>query len=148
MKKYLDGLKFGMILQMAIGPMCLIVFNTAKNFGFLKAFMLVFIIASVDAFYIALSCFGISKIFKNKKIFKTFKIIGSFALILLGSNMILSSLGKPLIPSLGISSNSKNLIIECLILALSNPITIIFWSTVLTSKLMEEKFTKKQLFIF
>ena len=62
--------------------------------------------------------------------------------------MICSSLGKPLIPSLGITSSSKNLIVQCLVLALSNPITIIYWSTVLTSKLLEEKFSKKQLLTF
>ena len=28
-KKYFDGLKFGMLLQLAVGPMCLMVFNTA-----------------------------------------------------------------------------------------------------------------------
>ena len=33
-KLYWDGLKFGMLLQLAVGPMCLMVFNTAKNAGF------------------------------------------------------------------------------------------------------------------
>ena len=28
-KKYFDGLKFGMLLQLAVEPMCLMVFNTA-----------------------------------------------------------------------------------------------------------------------
>ena len=34
MKRYFEGLRFGMLLQLAIGPMCLMVFNTAKNQGF------------------------------------------------------------------------------------------------------------------
>ena len=62
MKKYIDGLKFGMLLQLSIGPMCLMVFNTAKNVGFTVAFTLVMAIALVDAFYISLACFGVSKI--------------------------------------------------------------------------------------
>lgn len=50
MKWYLDGLKFGMLLQLAIGPMCLLVFNTAKNMGFINALSLVSAIALIDAF--------------------------------------------------------------------------------------------------
>ena len=61
MKNYLDGLKFGMILQLAVGPMCLMVFNTAKNVGFIVAITLVLAIALVDAFYIILASLGVSK---------------------------------------------------------------------------------------
>ena len=50
LKKYFDGLKFGMLLQIAVGPMCLMVFNTAKNAGFFVALSLVLAIAIVDAF--------------------------------------------------------------------------------------------------
>ena len=34
MKRYLEGLRFGLLLQLAVGPMCLMVFNTAKNVSF------------------------------------------------------------------------------------------------------------------
>ena len=36
-KKYFSGLKFGLLLQIAVGPMCLMVFNTAKNVGLVSA---------------------------------------------------------------------------------------------------------------
>lgn len=39
-KKNFDGLKFGMLLQLAVGPVCLMVFNTAKNVSFLVALSL------------------------------------------------------------------------------------------------------------
>lgn len=55
LKLYLDGLKFGMLLQLAVGPMCLLVFNTAKNAGFWVALSLVLAITLVDAFYIILA---------------------------------------------------------------------------------------------
>ena len=67
-KKYKDGLKFGMLLQLAVGPMCLMVFNTAKNTGFLTALSLVISIALVDAFYITLASIGTSKILDKKEI--------------------------------------------------------------------------------
>ena len=66
--KYLDGLKFGMLLQLAIGPMCLMVFNTAKNTGFLVALSLVIAIALVDASYITLAGLGASKLLNGKRI--------------------------------------------------------------------------------
>lgn len=30
-KRYFEGLKFGLLLQFAVGPMCIMVFNTAKT---------------------------------------------------------------------------------------------------------------------
>ena len=68
MKKnvYYEGLKFGMLLQLAVGPMCLLVFNTAKNEGFLIAMSLVLAIVLVDALYITLASVGISKILDKK----------------------------------------------------------------------------------
>ncbi len=40
-KNYLNGLKFGLLLQIAVGPMCLMVFNTAENVGVVVALYLV-----------------------------------------------------------------------------------------------------------
>lgn len=50
LKDYFAGLKFGLLLQMAIGPMCLMVFNTAKNEGFFTTLPLVLGIALVMRF--------------------------------------------------------------------------------------------------
>ena len=47
MKKYFEGLKFGLLLQFAVGPMCLMVFNTAQNTGFLVALSLVIAIPTL-----------------------------------------------------------------------------------------------------
>lgn len=33
---WLQGLEFGMLIQIAIGPMCIMVFNTARESEFLK----------------------------------------------------------------------------------------------------------------
>lgn len=145
---YFKGLKFGLLLQFAVGPMCLMVFNTAKNSSFLIAMSLVISIALVDAFYITLASLGVSKIL-DKKSFKTaFSIIGSIALILFGLNILLNVFGINIIPSLNLTPSSSSIFIQGLILTLSNPITIIFWGSVLTTKIIEEKLEKKQLFIF
>ena len=148
MKRYLEGLKFGMLLQFAVGTMCLMVFNTAQNTGFLVALSLVIAIALVDAFYILLASLGASKLLGNKKVEKIVKIIGSLVLILFGLNIILNVFGINIIPGLNLKPNSSSAFIQGIILTLSNPITIVFWGGVLTTKIIEEKFEKKELAVF
>ena len=148
MKRYLEGLKFGMLLQFAVGPVCLMVFNTAQNTGFLVALSLVIAIALVDAFYILLASLGASKLLGNKKVEKIVKIIGSLVLILFGLNIILNVFGINIIPGLNLKPNSSSAFIQGIILTLSNPITIVFWGSVLTTKIIEEKFEKKELAVF
>lgn len=148
MKKYLDGLKFGMLLQLAVGPMCLMVFNTAQNTGFLIAMSLVIAIALVDAFYILLASLGASKLLGKPKVEKIVKILGAFVLMIFGLNIILNVFGINIIPGLNLKPNSSSAFIQGIILTLSNPITIVFWGSVLTTKIIEEKFEKKELAIF
>ena len=88
-QRYFSGLRFGMLLQIAIGPMCLMVFNTAKNAGFWVAMSLVLAVALVDAFYIALASVGISRIMEKESVKKIFKVVGALVLILFGLNIIL-----------------------------------------------------------
>ena len=146
-ERYLDGLKFGMILQLAIGPMCIMVFNTANNVNFLVALSLVLAISLVDAFYILLAGLGVSKLMTNKKnLF--FKIICSLVLIIFGLNIVLNVFKINLIPVLNIKPNTTNIFIQGLILTLSNPITIIFWGSILTKKIVEDRLEKKELVLF
>lgn len=147
-KRYIEGLKFGLLLQFAIGPMCLMVFNTAKNSGFLIAFSLVIAITLVDAFYIALAAIGASKILENKKVNKVFKILGSIVLVLFGTNIILNVFGINILPGMNLKVNTTNIFIQGLILTLSNPITIIFWGSVLTTKIIDDNLKRKELLIF
>ena len=147
-KKYLEGLKFGMVLQLAVGPMCLMVFNTAKNVNFLVALTLVLAIALVDAFYILLAGLGVSKIMEKENIKKTFKLIGSLVLIIFGLNIILNVFNINLIPGLNLKPNTTNIFIQGLILTLSNPITIVFWGSLLTTKIIDDGLKKKELILF
>ena len=148
MKRYLEGLRFGLLLQLAVGPMCLMVFNTAKNVSFLVAMSLALAIALVDAFYILLASLGVSKILEKKSVKKIFKIIGSLVLMIFGLNIVLNVFNINLIPGLNLKPSSSNIFIQGLVLTLSNPITIVFWGSVLTTKIIDDKLKKKELFIF
>lgn len=146
--KYLSGLKFGMLLQIAIGPMCLMVFNTAKNAGFKVAMALVLAIALVDAFYIMLAGIGVSRMLENDRVKKVFKIVGSLVLIVFGLNIILNVFGINIIPGMDLVPTSSNIFIQGLVMTLSNPLTIVFWGAVLTAKIIEDKMEKDELAVF
>lgn len=148
MRKYFEGLKFGLLLQFAVGPMCLMVFNTAQNSGILVAFSLVLAIALVDAFYIILASMGASKLLKKDTIQHTVKIIGAIVLMVFGINIILNVFGMNIIPGLDLNPNSSSAFMQGIVLTLSNPITIVFWGSVLTTKIIDENFRKKELVIF
>lgn len=148
MNKYFEGLKFGLLLQFAVGPMCLMVFNTAQNAGFLVALSLVIAIALVDAIYIVLASLGASKLLGNKKVEKIVKTFGAVVLIIFGLNIILNVFDINIIPGLNLNPNSSSAFIQGIILTLSNPITIVFWGSVLTTKIIEENLKKQELIVF
>ena len=146
LKKYFSGLRFGLLLQIAVGPMCLMVFNTAKNVGFIVSLSLVLAIALVDAFYITLAGLGVSKVLEKEKTKKIFKIIGAMVLIVFGINIILNVFGINIIPGLNLKPSSA--FVQGLVLTLSNPITIVFWGSILTTKIIEDNLKKKELVLF
>lgn len=147
-KLYWDGLKFGMLLQLAVGPMCLMVFNTAKNAGFWVAFSLVLSITLVDGFYIVLATLGASKLLEKPSVKKAFRYVGGGVLILFGLNTLLSAFDISLIPGIDLQMNSASVFLQGLLLTLSNPITIVFWGSVLTNKIVKDDLKKSELTVF
>ncbi|MBP3400996.1 MAG: LysE family transporter [Selenomonadales bacterium] len=148
MKWYLDGLKFGMLLQLAIGPMCLLVFNTAKNMGFINALSLVSAIALIDAFYIYLAGIGVSRLLLQERVKICVSVIGAFVLCLFGINMILEAVGRDIVLHISSDSDVQSVFVQGLILTLSNPLTIVFWGTVLTQKMIKEQLRRSELIFF
>lgn len=148
LKLYFDGLKFGMLLQLAVGPMCLLVFNTAKNAGFWVALSLVLSITLVDAFYIILAALGASKLLEKPSVKRAFRYIGGGVLLLFGLNTLLGAFGISLLPGLALQVDSASVFLQGLLLTLSNPITIVFWGSVLTAKIVEDDLKRSQLTVF
>ncbi len=148
MRRYFEGIKFGMVVQLIIGPMCLMVFHTSKDIGFLSTIPLILIIALVDAFYIILSCCGVSRFLKNKIYRDAFRIIGAIILIVFGMNTIFNVFSITIIPWFTIFPNINSILLKGLILALSNPITILYWGSVFSTKLLNDPMKKKELVCF
>lgn len=144
------GFRFGMLLQLAVGPMCLLVFKTSAANGFLPGFLLVLAIALVDAVYIALSGLGVAALINNSKARLVMKLFGAVVLVLFGMNMILGELGIRMLPMLSIATDTGNqsVFTQGLLLTASDPLTILFWSSVFSAQVIENGLTKPQLAFF
>jgi threonine/homoserine/homoserine lactone efflux protein len=144
-----DGFKFGMILQLAVGPICLMVFKTSGLSGLKQGLVFVAAVALIDALYIFLASVGMASILENNVLQKKLKYFGSIILILFGINIILGCFNYPIIPNIKININhTYDIFIQGLILTLSNPLTIIFWGGVFSGKVGSENYTKRQIFLF
>jgi threonine/homoserine/homoserine lactone efflux protein len=139
-----------MLLQFAIGPMCLMVFHTAATYGFISGLSLVLAIALVDATYIAFASLGTASILGRKKVQTAVKLVGCFVMILFGVNVISEAFGLSFLPGITLFSatSDKNLFVQGLLLTASNPLTILFWSSVFSTQIIRHEWDKKQLTLF
>jgi threonine/homoserine/homoserine lactone efflux protein len=144
------GFKFGMLLQLAVGPMCLLVFSTSSTYGFLMGLSLVLAIALIDGLYITLSGLGVAILFNKEKIKSVIKKLGCIVLVLFGTNTIIGAFDFTFLPTIALFSNvtSQKIFFQGLLLTASNPLTIIFWSGVFSTQVIENEISKKQLFFF
>jgi threonine/homoserine/homoserine lactone efflux protein len=146
----IKGFRFGILLQLAVGPMCILVFNTSASEGILSGLVLVSAITLVDGLYILLSGLGIASIMKNIQIQRMIKLFGCAVLMLFGISMITGALGINLLPRFLLLSaqSQENFFLKGLLLTASNPLTILFWSGVFSTQVIQHKLNKLQLFYF
>ncbi|WFD11892.1 LysE family translocator [Tepidibacter hydrothermalis] len=147
----LKGFRFGMILQIAVGPVCLFIFHTAVTSGFFTALIGVLGIAIIDAIYILAAIFGIGIIIcKHEKMKDIIKYFGASVLIMFGISTILEFFGFYLIPNLNFLSKQsmESVFLKTIVLTLSNPLTILFWVGVFSTKVSEENMNQKDMYYF
>ncbi|HCU07742.1 MAG TPA: lysine transporter LysE [Clostridiales bacterium] len=150
MKVIVNGIRFGILLQMAIGPMCLMTFNTAMSQGFARGMVVVAAIAVVDILYMTLAGLGVAQLMKNSRIQRGIRFFGSIVLILFGLNILLGALGYSLLPGISLfgESQSSSLFLRCAFLTASNPLTIVFFSGIFSSQVAENQYQARELIVF
>ena len=72
----LKGFQFGLILQFAIGPVCIYIFNTATNGGFLPAEAAVLAATLMDAIFVTLAILVIGSLLEKDSVKKAMKYFG------------------------------------------------------------------------
>jgi threonine/homoserine/homoserine lactone efflux protein len=144
------GLKFGMIIQLAIGPVCLFIFKLASTDSFLGSETAVLAVALIDAIYILLALVGITAFIENVKVQTTFKLVGAGIVGLYGLVTLAGVWGWQLIPSFNLFGNlpAQSPFLAGLLLTVSNPLTILFWSGVFSAKIAEEKMKRGDAYQF
>ncbi|MDF2988715.1 MAG: putative threonine efflux protein [Eubacterium sp.] len=148
---FFKGFKFGLLLQIAIGPVFIFVLKTATESGIRAAEAAVLAATLVDALFVLLAVLGIGKLI-DKKGFKTvLKYFGIIILIYFGAGTLLGALDIHIIPGMGSlagNNNTSNSFLLCLVLTASNPLTILFWTGVFASKISTESFNRKDMYLF
>ncbi len=144
------GFKFGMLLQLAIGPVCIFIFQIASLKGFYIAEKGVVGVALIDGIYIIVAILGIATIIDRKNVRVCLKIFGAIILFVFGLSTISSQFNISLIPSLNLqnTSSSNNMFTNAIILTASNPLTIIFWAGVFGTEISEENMKRNDVYLF
>ncbi|WP_411676006.1 LysE family translocator [Caproicibacter sp.] len=149
-KLVMQGLRFGMLLQLSIGPVCLLVFQTSLGRGFRRALLLILAVALVDAAYIGLAVAGVSALLRRNRVQKAVRLFGGIILIVFGLNLALGAFHFQLLPQISLFSvsNESNLFFQGILLTASNPLTIVFWSGVFSAKVARSDSGTKNLLLF
>lgn len=143
------GLRFGMLLQLAVGPVCFLAFRISATYGLSSGLQVVLAAALVDALFIALSGVGVAVFLRRERIKAAVRWVGCLVLVLFGINIILGALDVPFLPDTALfTSSGGNPFVQGLVLTAANPLTIIFWSGMFTAQVIRNQWNRRQLFFF
>jgi threonine/homoserine/homoserine lactone efflux protein len=144
-----DGFKFGMILQLAIGPICLMIFTLASNQSFIHGAAASLGAALADTIFILAAIGGIAKFIQNPKAKKGFQYGSAIILILFGLYMLYSSITQSIeATQRAFNYTIRQSFIFVFLFTLSSPLTIAFWAALFSTKITSEKYTMKQALTF
>lgn len=148
MKQLFKGLRLGMLLQLAVGPVCLYIFQTASAKGLPDALAGVMGVALADGVYILAAILGIATLIEKKGVKKGLNNFGALILLIFGVNIILGVFRLGFIPSIDTGTLPTGSFVYALLLTLSNPLTILFWAGLFSSRIARENMKKKDIYQF
>ena len=143
------GLRFGMLLQLAVGPLFFLTLRSAAGGGFGAGMQVAIAVSLVDALFITFSALGAAALLRSDKAKAALKWIGCLVLCLFGADMILGVLDLSFLPGFQLGGSSDGgYFWQGLILTAANPLTILFWGGVLTAQIAAHDYTSGQLCLF
>ncbi len=145
------GFRFGMLLQIAIGPVFIYIFKTAASSGILAAESGVLAATLMDSIFVTLAILGVGSLLDKPGVKKILKYFGAVVLVYFGLGIILETIGINVIPSFdGTTSASAaaNVFVTTFILTASSPLSILFWTGVFATKLSCEGYEKREMRLF
>lgn len=131
-----------------MGPVCIFIFQIASLKGVFSAVIGVLGVLIIDCLYILAAILGISSFIKRKNIKLFIKIFGAIILFVFGISTIFGAFNIDFLPIFKNSANINNVFLHTMILTASNPLTIIFWAGVFSTKIAEENLRQHDLYLF
>lgn len=136
---FLNGLLFGMTLQLSVGPVFFAVLHRSVKEGFREALKMVLGVAAVDAFYIFVSFTGVSNLLRIHFLSKVILFAGAGVLIYFGISYLKNAgKQKDAFPEKA-GPRIDSSFIYGIKLTLTNPLTILFWSGTFGSLIASQK---------
>ncbi len=137
------GFRFGMLLQIAVGPVCLFIFQTAVKQGIFAAWMGVAGVVLVDAAYIFLAIGGVGALMRNNPSVTTvIRYAGALILVAFGLSNALGAFGLSLLPAFHGQMHQGGAFVGAIVLTLTNPLSVLFWAGVFSTRLTQDGMDK------
>lgn len=140
----LHGFRFGMLLQLAVGPVCLFIFQTGSRLGYPAAAAGVLGVTLVDALYMAAAVLGLSSLLGRGRVQSLLKGFSAIVVGLFGLSTLLSAFQVEILPDFRLPEHEIGGSyggFTAILLTASNPLTILFWAGVFGSKINEPGFS-------
>ena len=148
MKELKNGLLTGLTLQLAIGPVFFFIINLTLQKSVLDGFAGVLAVTIVDYLYISLAIFGIGKLLKNNGTKKLFGIISSLVLAVFGYIILTNAIYRSSSDIIKTTSDLLSSFASVFFITISSPMTIVFFTSLFTTKAVEYNYSKRELLLF
>jgi threonine/homoserine/homoserine lactone efflux protein len=135
---FVQGLGFGLILQISVGPVCIAVLHKGIAQGFRHAFAMAWGAALVDAFYIFLSMAGVSVLLQVESARVVIGLGGALLLLIFGLRYLRAPASTA--REQHRSESPFKSFAYGVVLTLTNPLTILFWAGVLGATMSTRTF--------
>ena len=145
-----NGFAAGLLLQAAVGPVFFFILNTTLQRTVYDGLLAVGAVTLVDCFYILLAGVGVGRLLERPRIRLAMRIGSSAVLAAFGVVMWLSALagrGTTGAAASGSPSHAASFL-SALLLTLSSPLTIVFWTGLFAAKAAEKGYGRRELIPF
>ncbi|KLH97800.1 LysE family transporter [Brevibacillus formosus] len=132
-----NGLLFGMMLQLSVGPVCLAVLHRSMTGRLRDALLMVLGVALVDAAYMAGAMGGLSLLLQSYWVKRMLLVAGAVILTWFGIQALYAAKGGDEGEQAPVKQapTGRNSFWQGVLLTLANPLTILFWAGVFGSLL-------------
>lgn len=149
MKPLRNGIGTGLLLQLALGPVFFYVLSLVLQKSLLNALFGVLAVTIVDSIFVIFAIFGTTQILENKKVRTIFGVISAFVLIIFGFIIARSNTNLDINSIIDIRfGDLMNSFVSTFIMTIVNPLTIVFFTGLFTTKAIENNYTRKELYLF